>query len=201
MVQGQLQLAMEETEERQGRDERAISWVLDSMTQDAEMESLVMAIPGSFDEEWGKGVWNGVFRAIGYENMGTDQDELHAGSGIATDHYAPTPIVAEPSRIMSGPNVLDRLRPYSTSHPPPNTMILPPSPNSPGIRSPIDTIHGRSLVRKLRSVTTRMLVTCQDRGAFTTDELRRKQTRACVETAALLICFTDTEIGSFGDDI
>jgi len=52
MVQGQLQLAMEETEERQGRDERAISWVLDSMTQDAEMESLVMAIPGSFDEEW-----------------------------------------------------------------------------------------------------------------------------------------------------
>jgi hypothetical protein len=46
-----------------------------------------------------------------------------------------------------------------------------------------------------------MLVTCQDRGTFTTDELWRKQTRACVETAALLICFTDTEIASFGDDI
>ena len=59
MVQGQLQLAMEETEERQGRDERAISWVLDSMTQDAEMESLVMAIPGSFDEEWVKAFGTG----------------------------------------------------------------------------------------------------------------------------------------------
>ncbi len=201
LVQGRLQLAMEETEERQGRDEQGISWLIDNMTSDAEMDSLVMAIPGSFNGEWGIDVWKGVFGPIGYENMNTDRIELHAGSSSATDDYAPTPIITEPSCMRTGPNVLDQSRSNTRSHPSANAAILPPSPNSPNIHSHVVTIHGRSVVCKLRSVTARMLVTCQDPPASTTKEIRRKLTRGCVETAAFLVCFTDTEISSFGDDI
>jgi hypothetical protein len=39
---------MEETEKRKGRDERAIRWLVDNLTEDAEMESFAMAISGSF---------------------------------------------------------------------------------------------------------------------------------------------------------
>jgi hypothetical protein len=60
---------MEETGERQGRDEQAILWLIDNMTSDVETESLVMAIPGSFNGEWGIAVWMRIFRPLGYENM------------------------------------------------------------------------------------------------------------------------------------
>jgi len=53
MPQGQMQLAMEETGDRKGRDGRAIRWLIGNMTEDAEMESFVMAIPGSFNGGWG----------------------------------------------------------------------------------------------------------------------------------------------------
>jgi hypothetical protein len=60
MAQGQMQLAMEETDGRKGRDERAVRWLVSNMTEDAEMESFVMAIPGSFNGEWGEEVWKKV---------------------------------------------------------------------------------------------------------------------------------------------
>jgi len=59
-TQGRMQLAMKETEERKGRDENAIRWLIDNMTEDAEMESLVMAIPGSFNGKWAMEVWENV---------------------------------------------------------------------------------------------------------------------------------------------
>jgi Family of unknown function (DUF6535) len=60
MAEGQMQLAMEETEDRKGRDEQSIRWLVSNMTEDAEMESLVTAIPGSFDDKWGLEVWKKV---------------------------------------------------------------------------------------------------------------------------------------------
>ena len=59
-TQGRMQLAMEETEQRKVRDEEAIQWLIRNMTEDAEMESLVMAIPGSFNCKWGLEVWENV---------------------------------------------------------------------------------------------------------------------------------------------
>ena len=59
-TQGRMQLAMKETKERKGRDEKAIRWLIDNMTEDAEMESLVMAIPGSFNGKWAMDVWENV---------------------------------------------------------------------------------------------------------------------------------------------
>ena len=51
---------MKERPERKERDEKAIRWLICNMTEDAEMESLVMAIPGSFNTQWGLEVWKEV---------------------------------------------------------------------------------------------------------------------------------------------
>ena len=56
----QMQLAMEETKGREGRDGRAIQWLVGKMTVDAEMDLLVKAIPDSLNAGWGFKVWKQV---------------------------------------------------------------------------------------------------------------------------------------------
>ena len=51
MAQGQMQLSTEGTIDREGRDKRAILWLMDNLTEDAEIESFVTSMPGSL-EEW-----------------------------------------------------------------------------------------------------------------------------------------------------
>jgi Family of unknown function (DUF6535) len=75
MAQGQMQLAMEETDDRKGRDERAVRWLVSNMTEDAEMESFVVAIPGSFNGEWGEDVWKKVSSAIEDKNEDSQQSK------------------------------------------------------------------------------------------------------------------------------
>ena len=60
MAQGRMQLAMEETAACKDRDVRAIRWLIDNMTEDAEMETFLSAIPGSFNTDWGIEVWKKV---------------------------------------------------------------------------------------------------------------------------------------------
>ena len=55
---------MEETPQRKVRDEKAIQWLIRNMTEDAEMESFVMAIPGSFNCKWGLEVWENVSKPL-----------------------------------------------------------------------------------------------------------------------------------------
>ncbi|KAI9457063.1 hypothetical protein F5148DRAFT_1287770 [Russula earlei] len=69
MSQGQMQLAMEETNERMKRDQEAIRWLVDNLTEETEMESLVAAIPGSFNAKWGRDVW----KRISEETQGEDK--------------------------------------------------------------------------------------------------------------------------------
>jgi hypothetical protein len=71
MVEGQMQLAMEETDERMGRDARAIRWLVDNQTGDAEMESLALTIPGSFNAEWGIQSWKRVSEIMEDEHKNT----------------------------------------------------------------------------------------------------------------------------------
>jgi hypothetical protein len=52
----QEELVMEEGE-RKKRDVRAIRWLIDNTTANAEMEPLVLSIPGAFNTEWGREVW------------------------------------------------------------------------------------------------------------------------------------------------
>ncbi|KAH9002339.1 hypothetical protein EDB86DRAFT_293583 [Lactarius hatsudake] len=60
MSTGKVQLAMEENEKRKGRDVRAIRWLIDNSTEDDEMESFAMTMPGTFTSKWGVGVWEKV---------------------------------------------------------------------------------------------------------------------------------------------
>ena len=51
MAIGQMQLSTEGTMDREARDKRAILWLLDNLTEDAEIESFVTSMPGSL-EAW-----------------------------------------------------------------------------------------------------------------------------------------------------
>ena len=56
----QERLAMDQTELREDRDVRAVQWLIENINGSNEMDSFVLAIPGSFNKEWGRGVWNEV---------------------------------------------------------------------------------------------------------------------------------------------
>jgi hypothetical protein len=56
----QEESSMEETKCRMNRDVRAIQWLVDRTNGSDEMQELVLAIPGSFNGEWGQRVWKGV---------------------------------------------------------------------------------------------------------------------------------------------
>ena len=56
MAERQEQFAMKETEGRLGRDVRAIQWLVDNISGSNEMQTFVLAIPGSFNQEWGRDV-------------------------------------------------------------------------------------------------------------------------------------------------
>ncbi|KAH9968489.1 hypothetical protein BGW80DRAFT_1337770 [Lactifluus volemus] len=60
MGEGQLQLAMVKTDGRIDRDKRGL---FSNVTEDTEMETFALTIPGSFDEECQK-VWDEVFKAF-----------------------------------------------------------------------------------------------------------------------------------------
>jgi len=91
MAMGQMQLAMEETEERKSRDGRAIQWLVGRMTEDAEMDSLVQAIPNSLNMGWGLKVW--------------EQIMCHSGIPIAVP--PPSPLPNNTSALSLTPNSPD----------------------------------------------------------------------------------------------
>ena len=64
MSQRRMLLAMNETDQRKVRDEEAIRWLFRNRTEDSEMESLVLAMPGSFDRQWGLEVWKSVSKPL-----------------------------------------------------------------------------------------------------------------------------------------
>jgi hypothetical protein len=86
MEQGQMQLAMEETEGRKARDGRAIRWLIGNQTEDAETEKLLMAIPGSFKSEWGIEVWRKISHTI----------EPRMPLVIRPSHHLPTDVMSYP---------------------------------------------------------------------------------------------------------
>ena len=145
MAEGQMQLAMDETEERKGRDGRAIQWLAGNSMEDAELESFVMAIPGSFGGEWGVEVWKNVSKTI--------EDENKSG------HWN--------GRVETV---------TATTH-----------------------IREENGVGELSARVAHLLETCKYRGLFSSEELRLRRTRACIETAASLVCCANAKVDWFGD--
>ena len=63
MAEGQMQLAMKNDDARKHRDAEAIRWLVNSLTSnEQDLESLALRIPGSFDTMWGVQVWRDALR-------------------------------------------------------------------------------------------------------------------------------------------
>ncbi|KAH9996397.1 hypothetical protein BJV74DRAFT_883684 [Russula compacta] len=182
MAQGKMQLAMEETEERMGRDERAIRWLAGNMSEDAEMELFVMAIPGSFNMEWGLEVWKKV--------SSTPEDDI-------------PPVVRHPrvETTLTIFNYITHLVRTCTADDP-HTDARPPLPAPHPSHSPNPSgppVPGEDVVYELSAGVSHLLETCKNHGLFANDELWRKRTRACIETMVLLVCCVDAKRDWFGN--
>ena len=177
MADGQMQLAMEKNEERKGRDERAIRWLVDNLTEDIEMESLASGIPGSFDAKWGVEVWK-------------NDSEIPYGPQSPDRHGA--------LRYISNFFGLFRRRNSRSSTNPPATPsaqtdpdTIPQTPN----RLPVCG----EVVFDLSQRIQRLFETCNHRGSFVNQDEWRRRSRACIETAASFVFCMDADISWFGD--
>ena len=199
MAEGQMQLAMEETEKRKGRDERAIRWLVSNLTEDAETESLAMAIPGSFHTEWGIEVWKSVA-----EIKKSNKDRNPPAMDLSVP-MSGLDLPLPPSRMGTGCGLLNpiaRLSRMRTRHGfstdvETHQMALYPSHirSAPAfVRTP-----GENILYELSSRVRRLLETCNNHGLFANEELWRRRTRAGVETAASLVFYANAEPGWFGD--
>ncbi|KAN0136294.1 hypothetical protein V8E53_005899 [Lactarius tabidus] len=86
MEEDQEELVMEETEDRKDRDVHAIRWLVDNTTVNVETEPFVLAIPGSFDTEWGLEVWREVS-----SSSDASTGSSHAGSQVSLRSNPPHP--------------------------------------------------------------------------------------------------------------
>jgi hypothetical protein len=60
MGEHQERLAMKGTEDREKRDVRAVQYLIENINGSNEMDTFVVAIPGSFNKEWGRNIWKAV---------------------------------------------------------------------------------------------------------------------------------------------
>ena len=172
MIVGQMQFAMEETERRKWRDEQGIQWLIRNMTEEAEMESLMMAIPGSFNSEWGSEVWKNVLSW--HEPVvapSTNTDTPTAIPFVGDLHSQPMALPPMPGP----PNV----RPYSTAK---------------HIQG--DSEHIR---HELNARVAHLMETCKNRDLFASEGQWRRRIRGCIETMVSLVCCAGIELGQFGD--
>ena len=201
MAQGQLELAMEETEERKARDERAIRWLVGNLTEDAEMELFVMAIPGSFNAEWGVEVWKSVFNSTGDDDQSKSQNDPTVGPNTdltVCDVMPPRAVLRPNARTIN--NVFDsvarRVRTRSAINSSAGAIAVRLATLPPYIN-----VHmtSRYYVRRLSAHVAHMLETCNDRRLFASDDLWRRRTRACIDTTASLVSWANAELDWFGD--
>ncbi|KAI9431461.1 hypothetical protein H4582DRAFT_2102974 [Lactarius indigo] len=90
---------MGESDGRKHRDARAIQWLINRTAANAEAEPLVLAIPGSFNTEWGQDVWKQV------SSQARDTSELPTGppSGpqVSLSPHSPQPLEVATTDTMS----------------------------------------------------------------------------------------------------
>jgi hypothetical protein len=206
MARGRMQLAMEETKARMGRDVEAIRWLIDNMTEDTDMERLLSAIPGSFNTDWGVQVWNEVGERKQDESDDRSREPAQA-AGPPVDTMVSTAQATPPVDRPSFRRIHGVFRPIThlakkliPHHSPTSAMTYPPVPHPPNAHADSATAHiQRNVVLGLSERVYRSLVICKNRGLFETGELWLKRTRACVETTASLVCCANAEFAYFGD--
>jgi len=58
---------MKQVKEREDWDVRAVEWLIDNIDGSNEVETFVMAIPSSFNQEYGRQIWKGVTVQRGFQ--------------------------------------------------------------------------------------------------------------------------------------
>jgi hypothetical protein len=156
MAQGQMQLAMEETEARKGRDERAIRLLIDNLTEDAEMEKFLPSIPGSFNTDWGTEVW----KRLGNHDESEDESQ---DESVARPHRDTTDHQPSSSWIIRSVlrPVIHLVKKPAPSHHPTHATTRPPvHPHS-------TTLHpGENVAHELSTRVGRSVEICKNRKLF-----------------------------------
>jgi Family of unknown function (DUF6535) len=185
MAQGQMQLAIEETEARKDRDVRAIRWLIDNLTEDAEIEKFLLAIPGSFNTGWGTEVWRRVGEPVARPHRDTT---AHQPSSSWSIHSVLRPII-------------HLVRKPAPRHSPTHATTRSPVPDPPDVHPHSTTVHirGQNVVHELGIRVARSVEICKNRNLFSNDDLWRKRTRACIEATASLVCCANAKLVWFGD--
>jgi hypothetical protein len=196
MAQGQMQLAMEETVARKDRDVRAIRWLIDNLTEDAETEKFLPAIPGSFNTDWGTEIW----KSVGKYHESEDQSQ---DGPVARPHRDTTP--HKPSCSWSIHSVLRPIihlvRKPAPRHPLTHATARSRVPHLPNVHPHSTTAHiqGENVVHELSTRVARSLEICKNRKLFSiNDGLWRKRTRASIEATASLVCCANAKLAWFG---
>jgi hypothetical protein len=198
-----MQIAMEEKEERKARDVRAVRWLIDNMTEDAEMEHFVMAIPGSFSTHWGVEVW----KRVGERDKSDQRRQNEPAVGPLMDMTVSTaqamPPDSRPSysgRIHRISRPIIRLLKKITPHYSPTDT----STHTPITHSHTGTAHiQEDVVHELSERVTRTLEICRSRQFLANDDIEnklwRRRTRACIETVASLVFRANARLDWFGN--
>jgi hypothetical protein len=76
--------AMKNNQGREDRDVRAFQWLVDNINGSNETHTFVLAMPGSFKQEWGRNVWKGVVRDDRSTSHSDFQVQPHPGLPLAS---------------------------------------------------------------------------------------------------------------------
>jgi hypothetical protein len=192
MSERQMQLAMEENGGRKRRDVKAMRWLIRRTTEDDEMDSFVVAIPGAFTSEWGVNVWKMVAKAKEDEgaNSRPNDDTVEPQAVAASDQSSlPPQNTQQPRGVLYflrqflGPSPVNR-----TPHDVTPTRSISPARN--------DQHAARDLVipdffKRVRH----LLDTCISPSSELSSH---KRARACVETVASLVLCANAKPEPFG---
>jgi hypothetical protein len=208
LSQAQMQMAMEENDGRKDRDIRAIRWLIHNRTEDDEMESFAMAIPGSFTSKWGIDVWRKVSEVEQYENTTFRPDgptltmRNDADISTSTLPHLRSPLlwrICHPLCLLQPLGRIFGIR-IANSIPHDATLTQPMPPLYLDGHAPGD-LYARqdSVIYDLCKRIRHLVGTCDNHSIFTNKELWFKRARGCVETAASLVFCADVKLELFGD--
>ena len=202
LSRAQMQLAMEENDGRKDRDIRAIRWLIDNRTEDDEMESFVIAIPGAFTSKWGNDVWRTVSEVKQYEDTEVTpndpadrlQSATHLAMSALPHHHSSLPQhTCHPHRFLRRLGHIFGIR-IANGTPNDVTAYSLTIPHS-GDSQTLDDLAIYDLCKRVRH----LIVTCNNHSIFANEELWRKRARGCVETVASLVLCANIQPELFGD--
>ena len=202
LSKGQMQLAMEENDGRKDRDVRAIRWLIDNRTEDDEMESFVMAIPGAFTSKWGNDVWRTVSEVKQYEdkeftpNGPTDTSQSAAHLATPAPPRYQSPLSQRTRHLHRFLHPLGRIFGIQIANGTPRDVTV--TCLTTRLSSDSQTLDDLAIYDLCKRVR-HLIVTCNNHSIFTTKESWLKRVRGCVETVASLVVCANVQPELFGD--